>query len=206
MLHVARMPGLPARSGVRGEHGTRRHHPPKALAHVFPARCGHDDQRHGSLRSCANGAYAGNPCVRVADASSPVSSPLEGTPDSTKCQAVPPAATLQARQPGPGPLESAVSPLSLNCIAPPSPGFRLSRRVPLPLLRAYFQSRPNKRMLTSQRQEPKAMRYAILGFVLLLGGCLEAIDLAEERLASPRMCEVPNGIVRCASSGTQPSR
>jgi hypothetical protein len=36
-----------------------------------------------------------------------------------------------------------------------------------------------------------------LAMILLLGGCLEAVDLAEEQLGGPAYCATPNGIVIC---------
>lgn len=41
------------------------------------------------------------------------------------------------------------------------------------------------------------MRFVMLASVLLLGGCLEAADLVEERLVSPATCVVPNGVALC---------
>lgn len=41
------------------------------------------------------------------------------------------------------------------------------------------------------------MRLIALAAVLLLSGCLEAADLAEERLVSPPYCETPDGIALC---------
>ena len=41
------------------------------------------------------------------------------------------------------------------------------------------------------------MRYAPILIVLLLGGCLEAFDLVEEKLGSPRYCHTPTGTVLC---------
>ncbi len=45
------------------------------------------------------------------------------------------------------------------------------------------------------------MRFLGLAAVLLLGGCLEVADLAQERLVSPDYCETPNGIALCEPSG-----
>ncbi len=41
------------------------------------------------------------------------------------------------------------------------------------------------------------IRCVAIGTSLLLSGCLEAIDLAEERLVSPPYCERPDGIALC---------
>ncbi len=41
------------------------------------------------------------------------------------------------------------------------------------------------------------MRFVAVASLLLLGGCLEAIDLVEERLVSPPYCETANGIALC---------
>jgi hypothetical protein len=37
--------------------------------------------------------------------------------------------------------------------------------------------------------------------VLLLGGCLEAFDLVEEKLASPRYCHTPTATFLCEPPG-----
>jgi hypothetical protein len=36
------------------------------------------------------------------------------------------------------------------------------------------------------------MKYMVVAAVLLLGGCLEAADLAQERIAAPQYCSTPN--------------
>jgi hypothetical protein len=41
------------------------------------------------------------------------------------------------------------------------------------------------------------MRFVLLATALLFAGCLEAADLAEERLVSPETCRVPNGVALC---------
>lgn len=41
------------------------------------------------------------------------------------------------------------------------------------------------------------MRYLGICAVLLLGGCLEAADLAQERIAAPDYCRTGDGIVLC---------
>ncbi len=46
---------------------------------------------------------------------------------------------------------------------------------------------------------PMVSRMLTVGAALLLSGCLEAIDLAEERIVSPPYCETPNGIALCKS-------
>ena len=46
-------------------------------------------------------------------------------------------------------------------------------------------------------REAKFMKYFAVAAVLLLAGCLEAADLAEERLVGPEYCETPNGIALC---------
>jgi hypothetical protein len=48
------------------------------------------------------------------------------------------------------------------------------------------------------------MRAVAVAAVLLLAGCLEAADLAEERIVSPPYCETPNGLVLCSSIEPQP--
>jgi hypothetical protein len=41
-------------------------------------------------------------------------------------------------------------------------------------------------------------KFAVLAAtLLLLGGCLEAVDLVEERVVSPPTCVVPNGVALC---------
>ena len=46
------------------------------------------------------------------------------------------------------------------------------------------------------------MRFVGLAALLILGGCLEAADLAQERLAAPDYCPTPDGITLCEPSGT----
>ena len=41
------------------------------------------------------------------------------------------------------------------------------------------------------------MRYVALAGVLLLGGCLEAVDLVEEKLAAPAYCHTPTATTLC---------
>jgi hypothetical protein len=41
------------------------------------------------------------------------------------------------------------------------------------------------------------MRFAGLAALLLLGGCLEAADLAQERITAPDYCPTQNGITIC---------
>ncbi len=41
------------------------------------------------------------------------------------------------------------------------------------------------------------MRFVAVASLLLLGDCLDAIDLVEERLVSPPYCETANGIALC---------
>ena len=48
------------------------------------------------------------------------------------------------------------------------------------------------------------MRIIAVAAALLLSGCLEAADLAEERLVSPPYCEAPNGIALCPEDGKRP--
>ena len=43
------------------------------------------------------------------------------------------------------------------------------------------------------------MRYLLVTAALLLAGCLEAADLAEERLVSPPYCQTPDGIALCST-------
>jgi len=44
------------------------------------------------------------------------------------------------------------------------------------------------------------MRYLVLAGVVLLGGCLEAFDLVEEKLAAPRYCHTPTATTLCDPS------
>lgn len=41
------------------------------------------------------------------------------------------------------------------------------------------------------------LKFFGIAAVLLLGGCLEAADLVEERIVSPATCAVPNGVALC---------
>ncbi len=44
------------------------------------------------------------------------------------------------------------------------------------------------------------MRFVVLAAVLLLGGCVEAVDLAEPVVLPPAYCaEPPNKVVQCES-------
>lgn len=42
------------------------------------------------------------------------------------------------------------------------------------------------------------MRFLGLAAVLFLGGCIEAADLAQERITAPDYCQTENGIALCA--------
>ena len=48
------------------------------------------------------------------------------------------------------------------------------------------------------------MRIIALLAALLLLGCLEAADLAEERLVSPPYCDTANGIALCPEHSEPP--
>ncbi len=41
------------------------------------------------------------------------------------------------------------------------------------------------------------IRFIGLAAFLLLGGCLEAADLAQERLTTPDYCATPDGVTLC---------
>ena len=43
----------------------------------------------------------------------------------------------------------------------------------------------------------RVMRCLALAVLLLLGGCLEAVDVPIAKLAAPDYCETPNGLVLC---------
>lgn len=44
------------------------------------------------------------------------------------------------------------------------------------------------------------MRYIVLAAVLLLGGCLETADLAQERITAPGYCPTANGVAMCEAA------
>ena len=46
------------------------------------------------------------------------------------------------------------------------------------------------------------MRYLALAVLLLLGGCLEAMDVPIAKLTAPDYCETPNGLVLCKTRST----
>jgi hypothetical protein len=41
-----------------------------------------------------------------------------------------------------------------------------------------------------------------LAMLLLLGGCLEAADLVQERYQAPPVCRTPSGVAVCAADHT----
>jgi hypothetical protein len=49
----------------------------------------------------------------------------------------------------------------------------------------------------SREDALRMTKFAVLVAALLLAGCLEAVDLAEERVVSPATCVVPNGVALC---------
>ena len=49
------------------------------------------------------------------------------------------------------------------------------------------------------------MKFVVLALVLLLGGCLEAADLAQERLQTPAYCATESGGVAICPGAAGPT-